>query len=358
MFCDFIGAPKEIRDFMPVCVRVDANDLVQRTMNHFSAGLLQAGVTVNSITTTGSQNMAAYFLLAICEWFAPWSMVTYTRGYTNSADTFFYSATSGCMIQNLWKTMPLPAALAVNLSHLIPCVDAKLKRVYYPSLDLSKFAFGNYIRTSYTVFSGDNMGAVPWGSFIGTQWCAKFDTTKAISNVLSKYSYIIPLRTLPHTSRVLSLACHVQMVWVASSNVTVIASTHSPSDEERELYTLFVLPTFTNTTSEQFFEYTRFFGMRELTIIPNPSDVTSYQGFLTINNNMLSTSAKVFLDGFDRSQEEGSTWTGWMLSALGVTGVGAAGAKYITSGVDLASISRAIEDGAMGMPNARDRNYL
>jgi len=331
MFCDFIKAPNEVRNYLPVCVRVDINQLILATMNLFQKALIDGGVAAGAITAFGSYDLAAYLFCAICEWFGPWSQVTYPRGFVNSSATLFLNITSGSLIQNMWSTKPIPGALAVNLSHLVPCIDTQLKRVYYPSLDLQQFAFTTYAAATYTVFSANASGGVtPWASLTTTQWAAFFDTTGAMAATLNSYAGFCPMRTLPHTAKVLSLACHVQMKWFESgTGINVVASTHPPSDEERELYTIMILPNFINATNNQFYEYARFFGMRELTVLPNASDPAIYYGFAAKNNNMLSTTAKVYLDRYDQAQEEKSSGYGFIGTIATVGGAVGSGYAYM-----------------------------
>jgi hypothetical protein len=332
LFCDFIGADETIRNYMPCGVKIRAADIIYRAMWFFNNTLLEFGVAPGSVTETGSQNMAAYFFLAICEWFAPWSMVAYFRGKTDSLFTKYYTATSGCMIQNLWKSCPLPAPLAIQLTHLTPYVDPQLKRVYYPILDV--YALEDltlYTQPNFLVFATSNMGVAPWTSLVGTNWCALFDTNKTIANVLSKFSNYIPLRSFPHTSRVLSLACHVELNW-NGTQPHVICSNMFPTDEERELFTLFVLPEYFSSTNERFFEYVRFFNGREMTVLPDAHNAAQWQSFVIVNNNPVSTAAKAFLDNYDKTQEEESYYSGWITSPLGVASMSALG--WNSLGVD------------------------
>jgi len=309
LYCVANGAPKHIREAIPVAMPVSAYALIDKTLMLFSKALLAGGVASGSLTKAsagfGLQELASYLYGMLFEWFAPWSTVAYPRGKQNSNGIIYYCATSGCMVQNLWRGKPLPAPLALNLSFLVPCYDAKAKRMYYPILAMdctpASFDVGQY-----AVWAAGNNGTASWSSATGQAFYLAYDVNGTVAQGLGKYASYFPLRTLPHPEMTFSLACHLVMPAIDATNLGnywVVFSAEEPSQEERELFAIFVMPYLEADIVEVNMEQMRMNAPKFLSTLQVYNNFTSYTDFIITNGNMVNSGAKVLLDQYDYVQE-------------------------------------------------------
>jgi len=307
--------------------------LINRTLTAWNAALKNSGVSDAAISTVGGYAFVAYLIGACFEWFAPWSCVASFRNYLNSLDVAFYNACGGNNPLGTYLGAPLPAALAINLSLLVPCYDAVRNRTYYPVLIMDCAPNSFTVTGTGWVFSAT--GTAPWTSYYTTQAPSYFDTAGTTQAVLTKYASAYPVRTFPKMTPGLSLACSQVIALNAGTSMSVMTS-HRPSQEEMELYGVFVLPRLYPNTKNGFLMLSDYVDALYWTPVLNYANVQSFGYFAILNNNMLSSAAKDILEEYDKLQESASGAMGWISTGL-VTGAAAALGRY----------SKAISNGAV-----------
>jgi len=318
LFCTAHGASKEVMDCMPVGVQVSLKALVTKTMVAFQKALIQNGVSAGGVTTLGSQDFATYLIMAIIQWFSPWSLCGYPQTLFPAGRTGVLYATAGSLIQNVFQGKPLPAPLALNLSYLFPCADLKNKRVYYPLLILDTVG-SDFKSSTYTVFSSDTVGTNIWTSYLSFSWQTYQDLGGLGSALVTRYSAFLPTRIYPTAVMGVNIACYSVMKYGGGSTAYALYSSQSITSRVKELVATFVFPQYQPISVPTFNEYYRFLQPKKSILVQAYSDNNSYCSFITSANNPLAMSALNMIQEYDSSQKSGSVGLGWIAAETTAT---------------------------------------
>jgi len=328
-------------DCIPLVMPVSLYDLVYKTLNFFQTALLTGGVAANAITGTGTpwsvdlNGFVAYLIMAIVDWFAPWSLCGQQFYVSNSAIVGGLMCSGGNLVPNTWAGKTMPAPLALNLAMLYPCCDLKNRRVYYPCLKLDCIAT-SFAIANYTVFAAQGTGGLL--SFSNYQYNTFTETLGNVTALLNKYSNFAPVKTMPKIAHRVNLACYMQMPYAGVNGTGVgqlaLHSTRPATQDVKDIMTSFAMPFIQADSVLVYGEYFRMLTPRFITMCPAArnadysTDKTSYYQFIINSNNALSVGAKSLLDSYDTAQRDKSSSFGGWFGSIGSFVSGAAASSY------------------------------